>query len=244
LFKGIAITIENPDPDSHSELPPSSSDKWLNCYAWLNENRGLRQSSSSAAAEEGTKAHLALSDHLQGIRPIEDCDDPEMYDLIRELIDYIAGMEGDLYSEIRVDFGDQFGFVGLTGTADVIVVTDECITVLDLKYGKVSVEVEDNTQLMIYLSGAVAMFGERKEYRLIIAQPRSGHFKGPIREEVLSHDKLRVFNLDLEIAIVKNYRSNAPHRVGDHCRKWCNALATCKAVKDYSLKALRETPHD
>jgi hypothetical protein len=238
----IAKTLFNNSDDFHSELPPSSSDKWMICGSWLDQNRGIVQGESSEAAKEGTKAHLALSNHLQGIEDLSSLDDEEMYDLLMSHVEWLSQQPGDIYSEIRVDFGDQFGYVGLTGTSDIIIVEDNFLTVVDLKYGKVYVDVVNNTQLLIYLSGAVAYFGPREEYRLMIYQPRNPGVTGPLREWIIKPEELVKFNQELELAIARNYSPKSFLVVGDHCRKYCNALATCPAVAEHSLKLLRETP--
>jgi hypothetical protein len=157
--------------------------------------------------------------------------------------EWIQEQAGELFVEQNVDFGAAFGFVGLTGTADVILVDDKHMTVGDLKYGRnVVVEVEDNLQMLIYLVGAVVKFGPRPRYRLVVLQPRAKHDKGPIREWLITHEYLEAFKLELHKAIQANYNPRVKPTVGEYCRKWCNALGRCPAAAELSLQMLRDYP--
>lgn len=230
--------------DSHSELPPSSSDKWMKCGAWLRLNHG-RPDSTSAAAEEGTRAHLVFEKLILD----EDVPAGTTVETLTHLatgMDYIYDVlkEGaEVFAETRVDFGDQFGYVDLTGTADAIILDPDCLTILDLKFGMGLVEVEDNTQLMIYLSGAVALFGQRDRYRIGIFQPRAYHKDGPLRFQEVSAETLQEFNVALEAAIAANYKGGKAH-VGPWCRNWCKALGNCAAVAHANLHLIRTTEID
>lgn len=228
----------------HSELPPSSSDKWMKCHAWLSTIRQLPdRDDSSEAAEEGTLAHHYLEQGLLGnLQELAKAPE-DMFDHLMPLIEWVESQAGFLYPEMELDYGDYFGFVGLTGTSDVILDHAEHLTVADLKYGRQMVEVTDNTQLMIYLVGAVHKFGVRERYRLVILQPRAKHADGPIREVWVTHAEFLDFAYELNEAIMGNYRGG-PATVGHHCRKYCKALGSCKAVRDYSLNLLRSTPLD
>jgi hypothetical protein len=228
---------------SHSELPPSSADKWFHCHAWRRLVWGLPDQSSEAA-EEGTFAHEWYAAHLLGERDLKDLDNAEMSDYLFMCSEWIGEQEGQLHVEQTVDFGSAFGFVGLTGTADNILVHPKHLTIGDLKYGRHVVEVEQNLQLLIYLVGAVEKFGPRDRYRLVILQPRAKHDKGPIREWMLSHAELEAFKADLHLAIKNNYDPRSKPTVGEYCRKWCKALGRCPAAADLSLQLFREASED
>lgn len=229
---------------AHSDLPPSSSDKWLNCHAWFRLTRGLK-SKSSPAAEEGTLAHHHFEEHLNGIQGLDSLDNEVMRDALLSCAEWVEDQVeetgGELHTELRVDFGEQFGYVGLTGTADVIVVSEEEILVADLKYGTMPVEAEENTQLLSYLVGAIRRFGPRKAYRVAILQPRARHAKGPIRTWHVSKDRVAEFEKQLEEAIHNNYNGGSAV-VGSHCRNFCLAASVCPALADHSLRLFRETP--
>jgi hypothetical protein len=235
--------VEVAGPESHSELPPSSSDKWFHCHAWRRQVAGI-EDETNAAAEEGTLAHEWLAEHLLTKRDIADLDNEEMADFLMSCVDWIMDQPGERYVEQKVDFGAAFGFVDLTGTSDLILVTDDCITIGDLKYGRGLVEVEENLQLLTYLVGAVHRFGQRPTYRLVILQPRVKHDDGPIREFTIDNDKFLEFRAQLEKAIEGNYNPRSKHTVGPWCRKWCKGLGTCPAARRHSLELLAQFPMD
>ena len=232
------------EPSTHSELPPSSADKWFNCHAWRRLNHGI-EDTTSAAAEEGTVAHAWLSDHLLGLRDLTDCDDPEMYDHLMMVADWIvttAGEEGTTHAEDRVDFGSSFGFEGLTGTSDLVIDFPDKLIVADLKYGRGVVEVSDNKQLLCYLVGAVAKFGRRPIYKIAILQPRAWHRDGPTRSTTLTDEELQSFEAGLVLAIQGSYSNKAVATAGPWCQHYCKALSRCPAAAAKALDLFRSTP--
>ena len=234
-----------PIESEHSELSPSSSDKWMVCHAWRRLNVGIVEPPSSAAAEEGTQAHALLENILNYHHRdwVYSPKDPIMGGHIEGVMRWVRRQKGTIVSEGQIDFGSEFGYVGLFGTADVVIVSPNQLTVCDLKYGRGLVEVEDNSQLMIYLLGAIAKYGKRKKYRIVIMQPRADHFKGPIRQVVVPATKLNKFKVELQKAIAGNY-ANSPPTIGPHCRKFCKALAVCPGVRNHAMKLFKETAYE
>lgn len=222
---------------------------------------------SGAAAIEGTVAHEKLEGHLTTLpaytkppksvqakgavagkakrRPLTAEDDE--FDHLMQCVEWVEDQPGDLYSEMNMDFGAQFGFVGLRGTVDITLVEPKRLTIADLKYGRMPVEVFDpkdrrlNPQLMIYLTAAIAAFGRRESYRIVIMQPRFAHPDGTIRVRDVSHAEYVNFLFDLEEAIEANY-GKGQNQVGPWCRKFCDALPSCKAAKRHALRILADTP--
>lgn len=257
---------------SHSSLPPSSANKWLNCWGWMRtvaehmDRYGYPEAGPAAA--EGTKAHEKFERHLLGLpalgtptglnekeyqvqaeetrRPLDPNDDE--YDDLMQCVEWIEDQPGSLYPETRMDFGEGMGYVGLTGTVDVTLVEEDRLTIADLKYGRNVVEVQDkagrlNPQLMTYLVGAINRFGPRPRYRLAVLQPRAWHKDGPIRVVDVTAAQLAVFMFELEEAIEANYKGGDCN-VGPWCRNFCPALASCRAVVLEGRRRLAETPWD
>ena len=168
---------------------------------------------------------------------------PDMDDTIASVAEWLLDQPGQVLAEEQVDYGSQFGFHGLFGTSDSIILEPDRITTADLKYGFGIVEVEWNPQLMIYLSGAVAKYGRRDRYRLAVLQPRGRHDDGPIREWEFGNKELDDFNKLLSTAIHKNYKGGKPV-VGDYCRKYCKAMGICPAAAKAAVAIFKENPID
>lgn len=179
---------------SHALLGASSAHRWLICppIARLEEQFKDR---GSSFAEEGTAAHelaeLALakrfklmatrsvntklkkfrSENIYYDQSMEDY--VEAYcDLVEERVNHYQDAVIEL--EQKVDFTKWVpeGF----GTSDVVVLADNTIEIIDLKYGKgVPVDAYLNPQLMLYALGAVDKYDiiyEFETVRMTIVQPR------------------------------------------------------------------------
>lgn len=247
----------------HADLPPSSADKWLKCYGWMKAVSAYREEfgtpPTSAAAEEGTRAHERFEYLLAGGKLLAKAEVPRAVerspilpdDLFEEdhdeelvpMLEWIGQQPGDLFLETRVDFGEPFGFVGLGGTADILLVEPDRITIADLKFGRGVVEVDRNPQLLTYLFGAVQVFGRRPLYRLAILQPRAWHPQGPIRTYEVTADELEVFAFELEEAIRANYGDGRPS-AGPHCQHYCIAFGRCKEAAAERRRRLARTPEE
>jgi len=121
----------------------------------------------------------------------------DMVENVQTYLDLVrahAAVKGaKLYIEQRVDFSDHIGVPGSFGTSDAVVVTEDEITVIDLKYGRgVEVDADDNSQLMLYALGTLEKFlyvYDPTHIRLVICQPRRNH----ISEWVCSKEALLAF---------------------------------------------------
>lgn len=240
---------------THSPLPPSAASKWLVCGAWMRLNAVLPEQVSSAAADEGTLAHAHLEKALLKKYPrhvdTKDTDDilgllhppADMEADLRSTLIWIEQQRGEVYPEIVLDYGDQFGFIDHTGTSDLVIVDEEMMTVGDLKYGRTIVDVADNPQLLIYLSAAIQKFGKRSLYRLVVFQPRAWHRHGHIRDWFVTNEEMELFNVQLKKAILANYRGGKPNP-GPHCQEFCKAIGICPGPKEQAIQLFKRIPHD
>jgi len=231
------------------------------CHGWLRtvgeqrEIYGAAVDKTSAAAEEGTRAHTRMAEHLSNLsnfvtsseevepRLVQEGDDE--YDDLIPLLEWLMDQEGELYLELNLDFGTSMGWTDLRGTVDIVFVTEDELRILDLKYGRgVVVEITDgggrpNPQLMIYLLAAIDKFGPRKTYRIGVMQPRAYHPDGPIREFEVPPYLVEVFRFELDEAIKANF-SGGPQVAGPHCMKFCPALGTCRAAAARAKQIFKE----
>lgn len=254
---------------SHAELPPSSSDKWIHCWDWLRTNakhyEDFGRPGTSAAAAEGTAAHETFEKLVKGVHTISPkhaypktasgrgqyaaAQKEEHADTLGHCVDWVEEQPGVIYPETRVDFGAKHGYVGLEGTADITIVTPDKLQIADLKFGRILVEVADkdgnpNPQLMCYLLGAINKFGERDSYAITVLQPRAKHRDGPIRTKEISRTDLAIFEYDLFNAVEANYSHRHTATPGPWCRKFCDSLGSCGAVRKQALQLMRDTPID
>lgn len=143
---------------------------------------------SSPYAEEGTRAHALAEKKLNswiktGRRTHFKADDGEMQECTDSYRDYVIEVynselkntkDAKIFVEQKLDFSSYVpdGF----GTGDAVIVGDNKLHIIDLKYGKgVRVEAQDNTQLLLYAAGAMETFGMLYDFDTIVVhifQPR------------------------------------------------------------------------
>lgn len=247
---------------AHALLGASKAEQWLNCppSARLQENVPERPSEYAA---EGILAHeiaeLLLRKRLLPCGPtkmkeidakLEQLRQDPMYsgemeealkmycDHVEELFMEATGRSPDreVLLEERLDFSEWVpdGF----GTGDVVIVADDLMDIIDLKFGKgVPVSAVGNPQMRLYALGALQSVGylyDIKRVRMTIVQPRLDN----ISSDILTVDEL----LEWAETVVRPAASLAfagegKHKPGAHCR-WCKVKATCRARADANLEAL------
>lgn len=249
----------------HAILSPSSSERWLNCTpsARLAEEAG---SKTSEYAEEGTTAHelaeYALKSWIYGTFYPE-CEElpvsqeiasnryysEEMKEAISRYVDFVTGefyeiQKGPLggpvatYLEEKLDISkyapDSFG------SADVSLVSEQIVHIIDLKYGKgVKVPVE-SPQFKMYALGVLAKFGgpKVKRVRMSVAQPRLNHYD---TIEMGVSDLLEWAEEVLKPKAKLAYEGKGEQVVGSWCR-FCPVKATCRAQKNEIIKDFEDHP--
>lgn len=215
---------------SHAKLSPSASDRWMTCPGSIRLSEGM-PNSSSAAAEEGTRAHALaeaiLKDEYENFTATD-----EMLEYVRVYTDHVQNLAqycgGDLYVEQKVSVNAE-----IYGTADAIIWSEKTKTlyVRDLKYGAgIAVEAIDNTQLKIYALAALLTMGKKAETVDIgIVQPRCPHSDGPIRTLAYEAVDLIDFWADVTYAAEVTKHDDAPLVPGEHCR-FCPGAPKCPEI--------------
>jgi len=235
----------------HALLSASSSHRWLHCTPSAVLER-VKEDKSSNAAAEGTAAH-ELSEHklreflkIKTVRPTSKYDSQDMEYYTDIYVGYACELISEAYSrssdpvvmvEERVDYS-KFVPEGF-GTADLLVVDDEVLHVLDLKYGKgVKVDAEDNPQLKLYCLGALAKFDflyDIKTVRMTICQPRLDSistFVMPVNELMFWAET------ELKPRAALAFKGEGEFCTGDHCR-FCRVRATCRARADRNFELIK-----
>lgn len=247
---------------SHALLAASKSDRWLNCTPSARLEDEIPDSPQTDYAAEGELAHelaqLYLSlDILQSIDDKEFDNrfeeiinnkffSEEMLDEVPKYVEYceqaltkakIDTPDAMIMVEQKVDFSRYVpeGF----GTDDCIIIADNEMEVIDLKYGKgVLITAHDNSQLKLYAIGALERFGLLYDIHYVtmtIVQPR--------RDNVSSY-RMSITDLyewaDTELITKAQlaFEGMGEQVAGDWC-KFCKVKPQCRALANLSLEIAR-----
>ena len=242
---------------AHALLSASGSKRWLSCTPSARLEATLpdqkRKPGAFDFSQEGTMAHTLAEIKLRhyynqiGIEEFE-----REYEIIKNTpyynedfeanvdnyVLYVRSQVGDgdtpLFEQ-RVDFSDWVadGF----GTADVVILSEHAIRVIDLKFGKgVPVSALDNTQLRLYALGAYSKFKEDfpniKEVSYTIHQPRLDS----ISTDGTSVAKLVDWaNYFVKPKAKKAWSGSGEFLPGEWCQ-FCKAKAQCRARSDFQTE--------
>ena len=175
-------------PRNHAILSASSAHRWLNCNPSARLEQEFEDRETEAAAE-GTAAH-ALAEHklrralkLQSKKPVSpyDCEEMDIHTdgYVQFVLETLAEAKNTcpdpiIRIEQRLDFSCYVpdGF----GTGDCVIIADDTMHIIDLKYGQgVLVDADHNPQMMLYALGALQIYDslyDIKTVAMTIYQPR------------------------------------------------------------------------
>lgn len=248
---------------AHALLGASKAPQWINCppSARLQENIPDKRSDY---ADEGTAAHEYSELKLR--RQLMPCDSKQREKLETAMQYFVAGnqyysseMEDAVESyvetvgerfmaalsrspdavlllEERLDFSEWVpdGY----GTGDVVIIADQVMEIIDLKFGKgVPVSAVGNSQMKLYALGAWSAYSylyDIREIRMTIVQPRLDSVS---TDTILIDDLLAWAESIVKPAAALADAGEGDLASGDHCR-WCKVKATCRARADASMAVL------
>ena len=237
---------------AHALLSASASSRWLACPPSARLEARFPDSRSAYAAE-GTQAHALaeglLKQHeedggvpfvLSGPKwPKDMLDYVDVY--VSIVMEKLSGArkktpDAVLLVEQRLDFSPWVpeGF----GTGDAIVVSDDTLEVIDLKYGKgVPVSAEDNSQMRLYALGAFHNYGilyDFKKITMTIVQPRLDS----VSSQTVDLKDLLDWGDKVKQIASKAWRGEGEYCAGPHCR-FCRAAVRCRKLAEYNLDCLK-----
>ena len=236
---------------AHARFSPSSGKRHLSCPPSLLLEEKYPDEQSPFAAE-GSAGH-AMAEHLinkhlkkRTKRPVSDYYSDELLEAVEDYVSYVIGQIEEAKRECEDPF---FGvemkvsldhrIEGCFGTADMVIVDERKIHIIDLKLGKgVMVDAEENVQLMIYGLGVLDMFGllyGTEVVELTIVQPRLSHFS---TWEITAENLLKWGKEVLEPGATKALAGEGEYVSGDHCR-FCKARFTCRKRSEDFLQLAR-----
>jgi hypothetical protein len=244
---------------NHAILSASSAHRWLVCTPSARLELEEEREECSAYAAEGTAAHALAELKLNyrfckiGVtKYVEEYEafkvnpefskyyNKEFEEYVDDHVEYVISVTEELeeqgipyhiYFEVRVNFSNVVpqGF----GTADVLIVTEDTIHVIDLKFGAgVPVSAIDNPQLRLYGMGALNLFPNTKQIKTTINQPR---LSSRDTEELTKKELLKwAFEYVKPRAEEAIKGEGTLHSSEDACR-FCKLRGKCKERADAQL---------
>jgi len=241
-------------PVNHALLSLSGSARWLACGPSARLEQQYPES-SSVFAEEGTAAHERgewkirkyLHERMKEPRSDFDSEEMEYYtdQYAQFVIDAVEEMKKNcpvpmVLVETRLDLTkyvpESFG------TADMILMGDGRLHIMDLKYGKgVSVSADHNSQLMLYALGALEAYGflyDITDVSMTIIQPRLENFD----TFSIKADELRRWGEEyVRPRAIRAFKGEGELVSGPHCR-FCKHRPHCTKCAEDALRS-RQSCH-
>jgi len=150
-----------------------------------------------------------------------------------------AGGEPLVLIEHRVDYSYYVNERDSFGTADVLIIGDDKLRLIDLKYGRhVVVSAEKNSQLMLYALGAISKFGFLYDFtwlEMSIYQPRADNFSHYVMEIPELSDWIAKV---LRPAAALASAGEGEFKSGDWCQ-FCRVKNECRAFAAHALEAAK-----
>ena len=237
-------------PDKHALLSASSSHRWLECPPSALLSAQVKDIPSEYA-KQGTDAHTlceykvnkALGRETKDPRSELTYLDGEMESASDDYAQYVLEQVESIKQkckdpivlvEQRLDFSrwvpDAFG------TGDCVIVADESLTVIDMKYGEgVLVEAERNPQMMCYALGALELFDGIYDINTIsmtIFQPRRANVS---TYTLTKSELLEWAETVLSPTAALAAKGEGEFKAGSHCQ-FCKVKATCRKRAEYNLE--------
>lgn len=215
--------------------PPSAAKRWLPCPFSATVTQ-LYPNDETDASLKGDHWHKLMEDMVQfGTLPLEA--DPDAADAMIDLYAYVmevfkaAGPGAQIFIEQRIDVPETGEF----GTGDIVIVSPTMIAVIDHKSGYVDVDVSYNAQMMTYLLGLIAKYGERPTYLIAVHQPNFDHVDGPIRKYYPNAEAVEAFRAEVLYSMARPEKIQA----GPHCKAtYCSHRGACEAFRAYAMDDL------
>lgn len=241
---------------SHALLAPSAAHRWLNCPPSARLEQQFPDVETEAAAE-GTFAHKYAEVTLQHFYKRSN----DNTGSLKENKFYNGDLEENVnvYTDVIIDkFNrakskdkgaalylekkfDLSNFVPSSyGHADAVIICDDSIEVIDLKYGAgIAVNAKDNPQLRLYALGVYSelsfLYDDIQQVTVTIIQPRNGG----VSSETLSIDELLEWGEKVKPIAQMAYVGDGDFKAGEHC-KFCKAANRCKALAEYQMRAVKK----
>lgn len=241
---------------AHAPIAPSSGARIVACPGSVKLEALYPEDTESEQAREGTAAHWALAEVLNGravaVGQVTDAGFILTQQMIEGAEDVLRtvhalcaeyGEQPQMYVEQRM--AAPRIHAQCWGTPDIVLwfAGARVLVGLDYKFGHGWVEVFENWQLIAYDTAALEFLGlnglteQGVTVRNIIAQPRSYHPDGPIREWKLRATDLRPFVNRFAAAAEEALGPDPQLHVNPECQH-CRARHACPALQAHGLRSI------
>lgn len=239
------------EPKKHARRSPSGSKRWIECPGSYRMEEGLPDL-ETVYTIEGTAAHMLgesilrmgcsrdrfLGHMFNGVKVTD-----EMVDHVMVYVQWVRDQVQQKY-DWWLEQAVEIDVTGEGGTADAIIYNHDTQTLIigDLKYGRLHVEVVDNTQAILYAIGALDMLKKLhpkskpvKRIKIAVIQPRGKDEMSSVREWEFDIDEMIEWRMLFMEAVLRGNDPDAPLVPGDWCT-FCKARGACPALKEKALE--------
>lgn len=248
--------------NTHATLAPSASPRWFECPGSVREEAKYPEGESGPAAVDGTHTHTLLENCLTTRnnaysyvgKNLADHEgefyvDSDRAERVQFALDYIERRQQELgtvaiRAEEKTNPGVLIGVGCLYGTADVTIVSDGVLEIIDYKDGMTPVDPE-TPQLKIYGFGRLGEYvapGDTSmpfdTVRLTIIQPKL-RVMGQTGIQWIEMDTQELWDWghgELKGKVETAMSPDAPLVPGDTQCKWCRAKGNCSALATKALE--------
>lgn len=254
--------LQKHEQRDHALLSASGASRWINCTPSARLEDEYGEKSTSEFAREGTLAHeiaelyLKLdvlgeidNEDFEGFISEKMADDKfndEMLDMVPIYVDYCADEYKAASTESKLAVIEIEQKLDLTefvpesfGTADCIIIKDEVMEVIDLKYGRgIPVYAQFNKQLMLYGLGALRKYDaiyDITSVKLTIVQPRLNNISTWL---ISVEDLLKWAETELKPAAELAFNGKGEFKSGEWCR-FCSIKNKCRALSNEQLEVAK-----
>lgn len=234
-------------PGQHALISPSASHRYLNCPGSLLPHAELPNESGEAAAlgticHEISEQRLKTGEWQTNVGDVRECEGftftitQEHLNWCEAYVEWCEELPGDHYVEMRVRLDHWLPIEDQFGTSDHVACEPGRLTITDAKFGGHEVEVEDNTQELMYALGVYDELNDLydfKEIVLRICQPRLGNFL----TWSIPVERLLEFGEYLRERVTLALQPNAPRIPGEKQCQFCK-LKPCDAQLEWSKRVM------
>lgn len=251
----------------HALLSASGAARWLRCTPSARLEEKFPNTTSEYALE-GTFAHslaeLTTKYWLGDISEMEfekkrdelakSTDGQKFYNgEMQECANDYAKLISDKLKETRETCTDAFAELEVKvnfsrwvpdgfGTSDCVIISDDCLEIIDLKYGKGHrVNATNNPQMRLYALGAIEYYGtlyDVKNVKMTIYQPRLSGVQST--DELTVEELLRWAENEVKPKAKQAFAGEGEFAPSEEACKFCRAKSKCKARYEQNLKMFDE----